>query len=55
MRTRLLEARGWRVVAIPHFEWHRACLQNAQARYLWSKLPRDVAQELQESQAEIGI
>ena len=43
MRTRLLEARGWQVVAVPFFEWNQACERDRQLDYLWSKLPGHLA------------
>ena len=43
MRTRLLEARGWQVVAVPFFEWNQACERDRQLDYLWSKLPPHLA------------
>ena len=46
MRTRLLEARGWQVVAVPFFEWNHACEHDRQRDYLWSKLPVHLAAEM---------
>ena len=44
MRNRLLEARGWKVISIPWFEWRENVSLMAKQQYLCKQLPSSLFQ-----------
>ena len=44
MRNRLVEARGWKVISIPWFEWRANVSLMAKQQYLCQLLPSSLVQ-----------